>query len=223
MILIECVQTSTKPFDVINFIASIGSILVSIIVIITGYCFNKRALKTSEMNTRKTLLTSSQNTDKTIASKRIEERKSEIYKKLNEFYQPLFEYRQKSTLLYLKFKEKFVVVGPDESASAFRTLTYLLNRNEFTGNEKALLEEIINIGKLCEDLIHKKAGLIDDDSLRKDWLPRLTTHLLILRMAYQKKLSGEPEKFIDLAFPLGIDELIEERIKVLQQELKELG
>lgn len=227
MHLMDCATTLNKPnssFNLANFIASLGGIFVSGLVIYLGYRYNKKALAASEANTKATLITSSANNDKTIASKRIEERKNEIYKKLNEFYQPLFQYRQKSTLLYFKFKEvfeqSFIATATQHR---FRTLNYLLDGGEINGNEKALLVQIIRIGKLTENLIHEKAGLIDDDDLRKIWLPKLTTHLLILRLAYKGELKGETIKFEEHTFPAGIDDLIEKRIKALQEELKSLG
>lgn len=91
MIMILC-ETS-NPINWVNFAASIGSILVSIVVIYFADPRTKkhllRAIKILKLTTNKEL------TDKTIRSKRIEERKNEIYKSLNDFYEPLLSIKAK--------------------------------------------------------------------------------------------------------------------------------
>ena len=90
-------------------------------------------------------------------------------------------------------------------------------------NDKALLAEIIKIGEQCEKLIHDKAGLIDDETLRSEWFPKATKHFLILRLAYMGKLKGQTDLFEDSMFPFEIDGLIQNRINNLRIELKGLA
>lgn len=209
------------PINWTNFWVSIGSIVVSIIVILVSY-FNTRAtLRSSNKNIERTLAANRENTEMTLRSKRIEEKKNEIYKKLNEFYGPFYQLRSKSQLLYNKFVQKYK--SEQTTTEHFRTLTYLLEGGVVEGNEKILLDEIIKIGEKCEALIHDKAGLIDDEDLRIKWLPMASTHYLILRLAYKGQLHGEAEKFKLHTFPMEIDALIEKRIKELQKELEELA
>lgn len=157
------------------------------------------------------------NTRLTVKSKRVEESKNEIYKKLNEFYGPLVQLRAKSNLLYQKFSTKY-----RESDPEFKTLMYLLEGNELTGNEKIMFEEILKVGNLTSTLIQEKAGLIDDERLRTIYFPRATTHFLVLELAYKKSLIGDVDKFKDSTFPRELDSLIEGRIVALQQELRSL-
>jgi hypothetical protein len=155
---------------------------------------------------------------KTLKSRVVEDERKEIYKKLNDFYGPLLQLRKKSEKLYRLFSKRLGKEGEN-----FRTLNHLLEGKEMTENEKVLLEEIIKIGEKCEDLIHQKSGLIDDRELRNNILPRLTTHLLIIRIAFEGKLKNHTDEFNDLAFPREVDDLLEEKIQHLQKRLKELN
>lgn len=194
-ICVHCYQES-KGFDWTTLIAPI----ISLIVAIGAMIFSYRQFK------------------KGIYAERQKEERQEIYKKLNDFYGPLIQLRQKSNLLYQQFSKEYRVIDPN-----FATLTYLLNGGKFDGNDKVLLEEILELGKKCETLIHSKAGLIDDSDLRNNIIPRATTHYLILRLAYNSKLQGEAEKFKDLTFPRNMDELLEKRKKTLELRLEELN
>ncbi len=183
-------------FDYVQFIANLGIIVVGLAAIIFSYFQFKKSLE---------------------AEKRREKRE-EIRKKLDEFYGPFLQLRKKSDILYDRFQSKFRANDKD-----FSTLRYLMNGHKFEGNDKKLLEEIIIIGKKCEELIHSKAGLIDDSNLRNNVLPRLTTHFLILRLAFEEKLENQALRFDDLTFPKEIDGLIEKRFVELGDELDKLS
>lgn len=150
--------------------------------------------------------------------KKDENKRSEIYKKLNDFYGPFIHLRKKSDILYSKFQKNYRTLDPN-----FSTLKYLLKGHQFKNNEKALLEEIINLGAECEKLIHSKAGLIDDDLLRNDLIPKASTHYLLLRLAYNGNLSGDMDNFIDSSFPNEIDAQLEDRKKELESVLNKLN
>lgn len=160
---------------------------------------------------------SSIQTRKTIRASKIEAERKEIYKKLNEFYGPFYQLRNKSNLLYKKF-----AVNHRETDESFTTLKYLLDGNKFVKNDKKILNEIIEVGKRCENLIHDKAGLIDDEILRSQIMPKVTTHYLILRLAFEKKLKGDSKLFVEHVFPGEVDELVNIRISELQDRLREL-
>lgn len=183
-------------FDYIQFIANLGIIIVGLAAVIFSYFQFKKSLE---------------------AEKRREKRE-EIRKKLDEFYGPFLQLRKKSDILYDRFQSNFRANDKD-----FSTLRYLMNGHKFEGNDKKLLEEIIIIGKKCEELIHSKAGLIDDSNLRNKVLPRLTTHFLILRLAFEEKLENQALRFDDLTFPKEIDGLIEKRFVELGDELDKLS
>ncbi|NEU09377.1 hypothetical protein GZH53_13715 [Flavihumibacter sp. R14] len=180
-------------FDWATWVSSVGAILVGLGAIYFSYLQFKNTLR----------------------AKKDEEKRGDIYKKLDEFYGPLLQLRNKSNLLYEKFTSFYTPNNPN-----FSTLLYLLDGNDVIGNEKVLLDEIIKIGEQCERLIHEKSGLIDDDTLRNSIFPQVTTHFLILRLAYNKALVGEATKYRDLTFPKNLDQTLKERITDLERQLK---
>jgi hypothetical protein len=147
-------------------------------------------------------------------------RRNEVYKRLNEFYGPLEQYRKRSEELYRRFSSRHKEQNPD-----FRTLPVLLDTNldTFTENEKVLLKEIIECGRHIERLIFDKAGLIDHPELSTIWLPKLTHHILIFRLAYIGELKGDDENIAKDVFPRGIDAIISKRKQELINELTSLG
>lgn len=182
--------------DWTTIISSVGAIIVGVLALWFSHKQTKIALK----------------------AKQQDEERAQIRKKLDELYGPLLQLRMKSNLLYQKFSENFRA-----SDQNFSTLIYLLNGHVFTGNDDVLLKEIIEIGKRTENLIHDKAGLIDDTNLRTVILPRATTHFLVLRLAYQRALVGDISKYRSLTFPKDLDTLLENRKKTLEDRLDKLN
>lgn len=174
--------------DCIEFLKTIGPIIIGLAAIFASFHYNKRMLKL----------------------KKNEDEIDDINRKLSEFYGPLQQYLNKSSKLY----EKFIYGKPED----FRTLTALIKGVKFEGNDKVLLEEIINVGKKVEDLLLSKSGLIDDDKLRNDIIPRLGKHILLLRLIYDGTIKGEYERFKDETFPREVDTEIERRIAELQKK-----
>ena len=86
-----------------------------------------------------------------------------------------------------------------------------------------MLEEILKLGEKCENLIHAKAGLIDDTELRTVTIPRATNHFLLIRLAHKGIISGEASKYKDLTFPRDLDTKLETRKKQLDEDLKTLN
>ncbi|KYG81662.1 hypothetical protein EV198_1869 [Roseivirga ehrenbergii] len=202
-------------------IGAIGAFIVGIVSLILNYKTHKEQ----------------------ITEKRKEERRQEIYKKLNDFYGPFQSYLNASK----EFYKIFMVGKPAE----FRTLTFLLNKEQeyqfqdgttrkvaLNQTDKELLEQILYIGQKLEDLIIEKAGLVDDPELRYDFrtdadvtdaalegnglLAFAKTHFQIIRLAHLGKFSGEIDRFKNYVFPRQLPIKIEERIVALQNEIKEL-
>lgn len=103
----------------------------------------------------------------------------------------------------------------------FRTLTALLEGIKFVGNDKILLEQIINIDKQIEALIVDKSGYVENKELR-DILYKAATHFNVINLAYQELLQGQEQRFSDYVFPINLDEKIDKEVKKLQDELKKL-
>lgn len=142
-----------------------------------------------------------------------EERKL-IYEKLNSFYGPFQQLRGASQELYKMFKP-----AQDEN---FRTLIALLEGKKFEGNDKILLEQIIDISKKLDRLIVKRIGLVDDEKLRQLlWIAN--TNFRLIRLAYQGALVGDIERFKEYVFPRELDAKVAEEIHRLKQRLDELN
>ena len=194
----------------INFwklVQDLGPTVVSIAAIIVTLIVTKQTLKTQTNQNLKTL-----NAQKEFEARQV------IQRKLDEFYGPLIQQRIKSSKLYEKFSAKY-----KDKDKNFSTLLYLLNGFQFTGNDKVLLEQIIQLGEESERLIQEKAGLIDDTELRIDIIPRATTHFLLIKLAYNRKLIGESTEFNDLTFPRELLNKLEERKNNLEKELQKLN
>ena len=194
--LIHCQAEASSSFDWLTFLKDIAPIAIGLLAILISWL----QIKSSERQRKE------------------EHLREDINRKLNDFYGPYIQLRKKSQILYLKFKKRYI-----ENDSDFSTLKYLLKGHQFEANEKALLEEIINIGLKCEKLIHENAGLIDDPILKNDLIPRASTHYLLLRLAYQGNLSGDMDNFIDSTFPSDIDLKLEKRKNELENWLTKLN
>lgn len=192
----NCCQPINTDFDWIQFWSNTGIAVIGVLAIIFAYLQYRHG--------------------QSIAKRK--EKRQDIHKKLNEFYGPFLQLRKKSDILYNRFQKKHRAKDPN-----FSTLRSLMRGEVFEGNDNVLLSEIITIGGKCEELIQLKAGLIDDSDLRENILPKLTTHFLILRMAYTGKFEEESDRFDDLTFPKEVDDLIEKRFKELEKELRELS
>jgi hypothetical protein len=233
MLLLQAVQSvqqtgsSSSSSYLWPTLIAIAAVILNIISLSIQTLFNQR---TQNHNQR------------VLADKKIEEKRKEIYKKLDDFYGPFQQYLSKSLELYRIFSAN--------KPEGFRALTYLLEPNQLyngikidlTSNDKAIFSEIISVGKQLEKLILTKAGLIDDPSLRQDsssasntvptdvsglqkngLLALLTTHLFVIRLAYEGKLTGQLDVYKNYVFPRNLPLLIENNIKRLNNELDELN
>lgn len=170
---------------------------------------------------------------------RLVEAKLKHQQKLSEFYIPLRHYLENSKTLFKIFmKDKPV---------GFRTLTYLLNPAQKYGtiqaevvlneNDNSILSKIFEIGEKMEELIYNKSYLIgEDNEFVKSYIPRekykdlpyekdmtilslLVSHIIVIRLAYHKKLVGNSDKFNGFVFPNEINVRINEKIEQLNNKI----
>lgn len=194
-----------------DYLIDFGPILIAIIGMWFSYEQFKKSLSQSHDQFKKSF-------NNNLLQKSIEDRRNEIYKKLNEFYGPLLQLRKQSQRLYEIFRKNYY--PKDEN---FRSLDYLLKGHKFNPTEKNLLIEIIAIGKQCEDLIYSKSGLIDNEKLRYEILPKFTSHVRVLRMVSNNEIKGNPSEFESYRFPRELDDCLQEQINRLRNELVELN
>lgn len=221
-------ETKNDPNSIIPlsiYITAAGVFVALITAIIASYI--------NYTNTKKTLL----------ENKRAEKRKLKE-KALNEFYGPLLSYLNSVEALFNVFRAN--------KPKDFRTLTHLLNPSQtylingqsvqisLSKSDKTILNEVIEIEKKIEELVLTKAGLVDDEELMFVYVPNpkvtdvdlkedklsllavAITHFRILRLAYEGKLDDNIERYKKFVYPRELDIKIRNKIKSLQNELKNL-
>lgn len=234
MFLLQVLQPTQDASPVSNpvvFAALISASALLIVNIVTQILQIRSNNRTHEHN------------KKVLADKKLEEKRKEIYKKLDDFYGPFQQYLGKSSELY----QIFIADKPAD----FRALTYFLDRTQLydgkrvmlTENDRAIFAEILSVGKQLEKLVLSKAGLVDDPTLRQDGSPAtgdaavtdvsrprkngllavLTTHLFVIRLAYEEKLTGQIGVYKNYVFPRELPPIIEDNIARLNQELNTLN
>jgi SAM-dependent methyltransferase len=156
---------------------------------------------------------------------RSKEKREEVAKQLNSFYGPFKELRTESRLLYEKFALRLQQEHRDQGKH-FRTLRYLIetkaDQNNLSEQDKELLGRILSIDRRLLELTETSLGLVDRPELH-DLLGKLAAHARVLQLASERKLSGPPDVFDNLVFPLAIDGAIESAILRLEQQHAELG
>lgn len=179
--------------DLSKYILSFGPLITAIATLIAAFYVQHRY------------------NQKVIKQKQREEERKEIFTKLKDFYGPLQRLRGKSDELHTLFK----------NGRSFATLIKLLEGESFAGNDRKLLESIIEIGKQTDELIMKQGGWVQDSELRR-MLDKVTTHYTLIDLALQGELKGDVERFEQFVFPRDIDEVIESEIARLHARLNEL-
>lgn len=194
MICSSTVQNITG-FDWVKLLETTLPAILAIFGIVVGNIINNRA-------TRKSLLSQRKNPEI-----------NEIRSSLFNFYQPMLLLLNKNRQLYDLFK----LNKPQD----FRTLTSLLNGVVFEGNDVILLKEIIAIDKEINELIINNKGLIKENELNTV-LSNASVHFTIIDLAYNKKIIGEPERFVSYVYPRELQLMIEQEVVRLQTRLGEL-
>lgn len=192
-----CAPSPEESFDWINLLTVLAPYVIGIGGYVLAYWQISRPLKAAK-------------TERELRS---------VSKKLNEFYAPFYQLRKKSHSLYLEFRAECERLDPEFTS----TLKHLLEGKSFTGNSATLLNEIILIGDECESFIHRNAGLIDDEAIREELLPKLTTHYRLVKLATEGKLIGDVETIGKYTFPSEIDTYLKQRINELEAEVSRLS
>jgi hypothetical protein len=193
MVLLDCLQSANSVGHVVlEFIQALGPVIVGLLALLVGYHYNKRLL----------------------TQKNHEDERKEIYKKLNSFYGPMKQLLGVSLELYERLTAS--------RATDFRTLVALLSGEKFQGNDKILLEQILEVGEHMDKLILEQSGLVDDEQLQK-LLSQMSAHFRVIRLAYKGDLVGQASRFEGNVFPRDITTTIEKEITRLKKRLDELN
>jgi hypothetical protein len=171
----------------------------------------------------------------------IKDRLAKIEAALTEFYSPLIGYLNVSQALF----KIFIAGKPKE----FRTLTYLLDpgqlyetgsglaRVELTESDRAVLKEILRIGRKIEELITRKSGYVEDRELLFEYIPNpsftdidpevvrgqgllaiAVTHIRLIRMAFRGTIKDQVERYRAFVYPRELNQRISGKIESLRAE-----
>lgn len=195
---------TTKSF--LDYFIEAGPIILGILALVFSYFMNRRLIKENEKLKNKEL-------ENEYKQKIQYFDRSEVYKRLNDFYAPLQLLRRTSKQLHNIFKD----------GKNFRTLPELINGNKFDHNGIHILDEIISIGDECRNIIVKNSGLIDNKDLRDIHLPKLLTHYILIKKAFKGDISNQLKRFEGYEFPNEIDDIVDEKVNNLYEELERLN
>ena len=137
-----------------------------------------------------------------------------IKQKLEGFYYPYLLIAKENTSLYEVFSKEHLEKNKD-----FRTLSTLLSNGEFSNNDNAILQKIIENDILLKDLINKSAHVVDDKIIREA-LIKSATHYAIIELAYNKKITGEVERFDPFVHPNDVYKMVEQKAIELEKEMQ---
>jgi len=161
---------------------------------------------------------------RTLQEKSREEERKAIREKIDQFYGPFILLREKSKSLYEDLflarrtaAERSQFAGPD---GRYRTVLALVRGYQFNGSDRALLEQITEIGQQTATLIQTKMGLVDDEDLRLV-LSKATVHFWVLQQLMQGKFVSD-EEFGKFVFPRELDDKVQARLATLSQRLTQL-
>lgn len=191
---------------IIDYFIGAGPTIVGILAVIFSYFMNRRLIKENERLKNAEL-------EQEYKQKIQYFDRSEVYKRLNDFYSPLQLLRRISAELHNIFK----------NGQNFRTLPELIRGNKFDNNDRVILEEIIRIGDDCKQIIVKNSGLIDNKELRDIHLPKLLTHYILIKNAFDCKISSQIERFEGYEFPNEIDKILDDKVNELHNQLAQLN
>ena len=197
-------MVSTKLF--IDYIIDAGPTIVGVLALVFAYFMNKNLIKENEKLKNKEL-------ENEYKQKIQYFDRNEVYKRLNDFYSPLQLLRRTSAELHKIFK----------NGENFRTLPKLIGGEKFKDNDRVILEEIIRIGEESKQIVISNSGLIDNQELRDIHLPKLLTHYILIKKAFNGELSDQIDRFQGYEFPNEIDKILDDKVNELYGQLYQLN
>ena len=134
---------------------------------------------------------------------------------LKEFYYPFLLLAKKTTQLYAALND-ITQISEDGC------INYLLSGQKFSGNAKALFEQILNNDIQLNNLILENSNVVSNDDLRQK-LANLSAHYTILELAYNGELSKDETALSKYSFPSQVIDLIEKEIICIKNRIVHLN
>src|SRR5690242_262819 len=144
------VLSSPGKAGIVSFMKDLGPIVVGLGAILATAVFNRAALTQRIQESTATERQRELESNRSVRLKQNEELRREIHEQLSSFYGPMQQLLGISGALY----ERFSAGRP----AGYRTLVALLSGETFEGNDRVLLDAIIEIGEEMRGLIMKESG-----------------------------------------------------------------
>jgi hypothetical protein len=183
---------------------------------------------------------------KVLDENRLSEKRKILIARLNEFYGPLLTYLSVvdslHRLFYIgkppEFRTLTFLLDPEQE---YQTSTGR-SKVVLSDSDRMILEEILELEDKTEQHIIKSCGLVEDSRLAFSYVPDptktdvdpkvfenlgllsiLVSHFRVLRMAYEKKISAEVERYKSYVYPRELNGILRANITELQSQLRDLG
>ena len=177
---------------------------------------------------------------------RLSEGRKILVARLNDFYGPLLTYLSVidcfHRLFYIgkptEFRTLTYLLDPTQEYETPSGPVKVV----LTDSDKLLLEQVLELEEKMEQHIIKNCGLVEDDRLAFNYVPNssitdvnvkafenlgllsiLISHFRVFRMAYEKKISAEVERYKVYVYPRELNSILRANILELQAQLRELG
>ncbi len=213
---------STGPRDHTTVQVAIVTALVSVVstLIGVGVTLNLKnkelAQKQSELD--RTLAMKQSEVDRTINLRLREQERAELTRRLTAFYGPLKQKLDLARVLH----DRLLQGDPRRTRDNFRTLLSLLHEEAFSGNDRAIIHELVATTRSIRLLIMKSEGIVEDQNLLRV-LSTAAAHFRLLELADKGKIVGEVERFESSTFPRELDGMVASVITKTRERLQELG
>lgn len=140
-----------------------------------------------------------------------------IQGQLESFYSPMIGLRTESRILYDYFalteKRK-----AEQQGAYFKTLVFLVEGGTLDSHDRALLDEIVSVGKAQLELIERYSASLDSRSLT-ELLGRLACHIRMLQLAATGNMRGLGNVVGSIVYPSEVDGALESSVRKLKDKL----
>lgn len=180
----------------------------------------KQALQLKDKELEQALRLKEMELDRTLGLKARETERAELDRRLSTFFGPLKQKLDIARVLHDRLRE-----GDPEhrKRGEFRTVIALLRGDEFSENDRMLINELVATTRSIRKLILGSEGIVEDERLLRT-LSMAASHFRILELAAAGKLKGDAARFENTGtYPVELDAMLQEALDKLRKRKEELS
>jgi hypothetical protein len=167
-----------------------------------------------------TIIYASKNTRYSIRKSNDSKLCDRYQRQLEEFYYPFLLITKRNATMYDVFARNEKEEQKKQNA-VFSTLVYLIDGHTFLGNDKAILNAIINNDNKLNDLIMQNSRHIESSTLR-GLLSSASVHFTLMKLAYDEKLNNNTRDFESYTYPKDLADTIMQEIDSIEKKIHAL-